>query len=194
MHVIAVQLEVNEATGALLVGGTPVSMPGLTTTENSWVLAPARLVVAVRPVAVPVGTAAPESASRELTLPPPVAAAVVRLVLSAGAVQVESIEDRSLHELTSQDPAWATATSGAVCVVVEVVPAVLAEAVTAEVPAELRYAATLMADLASALDVTVTLVFASVAVAFFVQARPRVVEPSLLCSECPAGRGCRGCR
>ena len=60
------------------------------------------------------------------------------MVLSAGAVQVESVEDFSLQELTSQDPVWATATEGAVWVVVEVVPAVLAEAVTAEVPPVLR--------------------------------------------------------
>ena len=180
VHVIAVHAEVNEATGAPLTGGTPVSTPGLTTTENSWVLPPARLVVATRPAALPVGTAAPESARSELTLPPRVPAAVVRLVLSAGAVQVESSEDLSLQELTSQDPVWATVTSGVVCVVVEVVPAMLADAVTAEVPAELRYAVTLIADFTSTLEATVTLAFASAAVAFFVHARPRVVVPSLL--------------
>ena len=91
--------------------------------------------MAVRPAAVPVATAAPESASSELTLPPPVAAGVARLVLSAGAVQgLGSVEDFSLQELTSQEPAWATATDGVVWLVLEVVPAVLAEAVTAEVP------------------------------------------------------------
>ena len=48
------------------------------------------------------------------------------------------MEDFSLQELTSQDPGWATATAGAVWLVAEVVPAVLAEAVTAEVPPLLR--------------------------------------------------------
>ena len=50
-----------------------------------------------------------------------------------------SFEDFSLQELTSQEPAWATATEGAVKLVVAVLgPAVLAEAVTAEVPPVLR--------------------------------------------------------
>ena len=91
------------------------------------------------PVAVPVATGAPESASRELTLPEAVAAGVARVVLVAGLVQViGSVEDFSLQELTSQDPGWATATAGAVWLVVEVVPEVCAEAVTEEVPASLR--------------------------------------------------------
>ena len=129
---------VKDGTGGWLVGGVTVPVPGLTTTENSWLPPPATLVVAVRPAAVPVGTAALESASRELTLPPPVPTALVRAVLLAGAVHVEAVEDFSLQELTSQDPDWATATEGAVKLVAEVVPAVLAEAVTAEVPPLLR--------------------------------------------------------
>ena len=48
------------------------------------------------------------------------------------------MEDFSLQELTSQEPGWATATEGVVWLVVEVVPEVWAEAVTAEVPASLR--------------------------------------------------------
>ena len=56
------------------------------------------------------------------------------MVLVAGAVQVEAVEDFSLHELTSQEPACATATDGVVKLVPDVVPAVLAEAVTDEVP------------------------------------------------------------
>ena len=103
---------VKEGTGAWLAGGV-VAVPGLITTENSWVPPPAALVVAVRPGAVPVATGAPESASRELTLPEPVAAGVARVVLVAGLVQViGSVEDFSLQEFTSQEPGWATATEG----------------------------------------------------------------------------------
>ena len=139
MHVIAVQVEVNEATGRWLVGGTPVSMPGLTTTENSWVPPPARLVVAVRPAAVPVGTAAPESASSELTLPPSRwRPRVARLVLSAGAVQVEVGRGLLAPGVDQPGPGLGHGDVRGGVVVVEVVPAVLAEAVTAEVPAELR--------------------------------------------------------
>ena len=103
---------VNDGTGARLAGGV-VAVPGLITTENSWVPPPAALVVAVRPAAVPVGTGALESASSELTLPLAGGRGVARVVLSAGSVQVwGSVEDFSLHELTSQEPAWATATDG----------------------------------------------------------------------------------
>ena len=96
--------EVNEATGALLVGGTPVSTPGLTTTENSCAPLPARLVVAMRPAAVPVGTAASESARSELTLPPPVPAARGAGGAVGGWRPRRVVEDLSLQELTSQDP------------------------------------------------------------------------------------------
>src|SRR3954465_15082128 len=75
-HVMPEHEVVKLATGAVLVGGVTVPVPGLTTTENSWPPPPAVLLVAVRPAAVPVATGAPESASRELTLPPPVAASV----------------------------------------------------------------------------------------------------------------------
>jgi hypothetical protein len=131
---------VNDGTGAWLVGGAPGSVPGLTTTENSWLLPPRALVVAVRPDAVPVGTAALESAIRELTLPLPGAAGADRVVEFAGLVQIWAAEDFSLHAFTSQDPAWATATEGVVKLVVvgELGPAVLAEAVTEEVPPLLR--------------------------------------------------------
>ena len=72
-------------------------------------------------------------------MPLPVAAGVARVVLVAGLVHViGSVEDFSLQELTSQEPGWATATEGAVWLVVEVVPTVWADAVTAEVPASLR--------------------------------------------------------
>ena len=60
---------------------------------------------------------------------------MARAVLPAGAVQgLGSVEDFSLQELTSQEPAWATATDGVVWLVAEVVPAALAEAVTDDVP------------------------------------------------------------
>ena len=95
-------------------------------------------MVAVRPAAVPTATAPLESASRELTLPLPVPAGLARVVLVAGLVQVWVTEDFSLQELTSQEPAWATATVGETWLVVEVVPAVWAEAVTDEVPPVLR--------------------------------------------------------
>src|SRR4051794_32677146 len=94
------------------VGGVPPPVPGLTTTENSCSPPAAVLVVAVREAAVPVGTAAPESASRELTLPLPVDAGLARVVLVAGLVQVWVVEDFSLQELTSQEFAWVTAAVG----------------------------------------------------------------------------------
>ena len=121
LHVMAVHEVVKEGTGGSFCGGLPGSVPGLTTTENSWLLPPARLVVAVRPAALPVATAALESASRELTLPLSLSAAktaLVRSVLLAGAVHAVSFEDFSLQELTSQDPAWATLTEGAMKLVV----------------------------------------------------------------------------
>ena len=64
----------------------------------------------------------------------------MRVVLLAGRGPGRGrSEDFSLQELTSQEPAWATATEGVVKLVVAVVvPAVLAEAVTAEVPPLLR--------------------------------------------------------
>ena len=133
------QEEVNDATGATLVGGVTVPVPGLTTTENSWAPPPAEAGRGGAAGGGPVATGAPESASRPLTLPPPVPSGVARPVLPAGAVQaLGSIEDFALHELTSQDPVWATATDGVVWLVAEVVPAVLAEAVTDDVPPALR--------------------------------------------------------
>ena len=117
----------------MLVGGVTVPVPGLTTTENIGVAPPEMLEVAVLPAAVPVATGPLESPSRELTLPPPVAAGVARDWVPAGAVQVDAAEDFSLQELTSQEPAWATATAGVVKEV-PVVPGLLAEAVTDEVP------------------------------------------------------------
>ena len=134
LHFIRVQSEVKEATGARLA----VATPGLMTTENSWVPPAEALVLATRPAAVPVATVPLESASRELTLPLPVAAGVARLELLVGAVQVWVVEDFSLQELTSQEPACATATVGEVWVVVEVVPAVCSEAVTVGLPPVLR--------------------------------------------------------
>ena len=53
--------------------------------------------------------------------------------MPAGAVQVDTAEDFSAQELTSQEPAWATATDGVVNEV-PVVPGLLAEAVTDGVP------------------------------------------------------------
>ena len=96
------------------------------------------LVVAVRAAAVPVATAPPESASRELTLPLPVAAGLARVVLVAGLVQVWVTEDFSLQELTSQELAWPTATVGETWLAVVVVPGVCAEAVTDAAPPLLR--------------------------------------------------------
>ena len=95
-------------------------------------------MVAVRLAAVPTATAPLESASRELTLPLPVEAGLARVVLLAGLVQVWATEDFSLQELTSQELAWATATVGETWLVVEVVPAVCADAVTDALPALLR--------------------------------------------------------
>ena len=102
--------------------GCPGPMPGLTTTENSWLAPPEALVRATRPAAVPVATAPLESAIRELTLPLPVAAGFARVVELVGLVQVWVVDDFSLHAFTSQEPAWATPTDGLVCVVEAVVP------------------------------------------------------------------------
>ena len=95
-------------------------------------------MVAVRPAAVPTATAPLESASRELTLPLPVAAGLARVVLVAGLVQVWATEDFSLQELTSQELACATATVGETWLVDVVVPAVCADAVTDALPPLLR--------------------------------------------------------
>ena len=130
------QLTVNDGTGGWLAGAPDV--PGATTTENSCSPPPAALVVAVRLAAVPTPTAPLESASKELTLPPPVVAGFARVVLVAGLVQVWVTEDFSLQELTSQEPAFATATVGETWLVVEVVPAVCAEAVTDDAATVLR--------------------------------------------------------
>ena len=126
VHFIRVQSEVKEATGARLA----VTVPGPMTTEKSWVPPPEALVRATRPAAVPVATGPLESATRELTLPLPVAAGFARVVELVGLVQVWVVEDFSVQELTSHEPAWATATVGEVWVVVAVVPGVWAEAVT----------------------------------------------------------------
>ncbi len=98
------------------------------------------LVVAVRAAAVPVDTGAFESAIRELTLPLPVPSpGSTWCVELPGLVQVWSTDDFSLQALTSQEPACATATEGAMKLVVAVLgAAVPAEAVTAEVPPVLR--------------------------------------------------------
>ena len=88
--------------------------------------------MAVRAAAVPVATGAFESATRELTLPLPVIAGVDLVVELLGLVQVWSTDDFSLQALTSQEPACATATEGAMKLVVAVLgAAVPAEAVTA---------------------------------------------------------------
>jgi hypothetical protein len=84
---------VNEAVGTPLEGF--VSLPGWTTTENITARETAALVVAVRPAAVPVPTAVLESPRTPLTLPEPVAAAVVLEVVSPGSVQVVVTEDFS---------------------------------------------------------------------------------------------------
>ncbi len=118
-------------------GGATV--PGLITTENFWVFATARLDLATRAAAVPVATGPLESASSELILLVLVDAAARRLVALAGEVQVWAVDERSDQELTSQEPACATATVGELWLVAVVaVPAVWAEAVTEELPPVLR--------------------------------------------------------
>jgi hypothetical protein len=124
--------------GAGLVPGVSAA-PGLTTTEKRWVFAVALLVRATRAAAVPMGTTPLESAVSELTLLVLVAAGVARVVVFVGRVQVWVVEDLSDQELTSQDPACATATVGELwLVVVVVVPEVRADAVTEELPPVLR--------------------------------------------------------
>lgn len=78
-------------------GSAPTSSPACTTTENIRSRLAAALVVAVRPAAVPDGTAAAESPSTELTLPLPVVAAEVRAVTPAGVLQVDVVDDFSLQ-------------------------------------------------------------------------------------------------
>jgi hypothetical protein len=56
----------------------------------------------------------------------------------AGGVHATTVEDFSVQELTSQEPACATATAGEVWLVAPALTVAEAEAVTAEVPAELR--------------------------------------------------------
>ena len=72
-----------------------MSLPGWTTNENMTPRETASLVVAVRPAAVPVPTGALESPTMTLTLPEPVAAAVVLEVALSGSVQVAVTEDFS---------------------------------------------------------------------------------------------------
>ncbi len=132
----ALQVLVNDGTGGWLVG--VVVCPGLITTEKFWSPPVEVLVVAVRAAALPTATAPLESASRALTLPPPVPAGVARVVLVAGLVHVVAVEDFSLQALTSQELPWATATAGAEWLVEDAVAATLAEAVTEEVPPLLR--------------------------------------------------------
>ena len=168
--------EVNAAVGAWLVGAG--TTPGLMTTENRTERPTDSLVVAVRPVAVPVGTAPAESARMALTLPAPVPVVLVRATVVSGTVQVGVTEDFSLQTFTSHELASATGADGVVWLVAAVSTAVLADADTVGVSPELRYAATLRTDLARASVVTVTLLPASDSVAVRVQARPRVPFPS----------------
>lgn len=103
------------------------------TTENSTVRPTEVLVVAVRPAAVPVATGPFESPSTELTLPEPVPSASVRTDVPAGADQVVSVEDFSVHTDTNQEAGALTATDGVVWLLAAVFTTVLAEAETWEV-------------------------------------------------------------
>ena len=151
--------------------------------ESITVRVTAALVVAVRPAAVPVATASFESPRTPLTFPVPVAAALVRAVVSDGNVQVRgSVDDFSVQIETSQLFSFSTATVGAVWLEVDVVPAPTSDATTVAW-AVLRYAATPITDLAKALVVTVTFAPASPAAAVLVQARPRIPVPSRLSSS-----------
>jgi hypothetical protein len=128
-HVSPLQSAVNSAVGASLVGTS--TSPGATTTESITVRVTAALVVAVRPAAVPVATASFESPRTPLTFPVPVAAAVVREVVSDGNVQVRgSVDDFSVQIETSQLFSFSTATVGAVWLEVDVVPAPTSDATT----------------------------------------------------------------
>ena len=165
-------------------------MPGLTTTENSCCAAAGR---GGRGGAAGGGAgghrARSESASSELTLPLPVLAGVAREVLPAGAVQgLGSVEDFSLQELTSQEPACATATEGVVWLVAG------GGAGHARRGGDRRGAADRcgrprrdIVSLIVALPATVTVVPESAATACLVHARPRVEVPSLLWMQRPAG-------
>lgn len=111
------QPEVNSATGGSFV---PVaSTPGSSTTDRSIERETDVLVVAVRPATGPTGTAPFESPTMPLTLPVPVAAAWVRVGSPAGSVHTVSVEDFSLHTLTSHEPAFAAETAGVVWLVAE---------------------------------------------------------------------------
>ena len=105
------QAEVNDAVGARFAGAAG---PGLTTTDASTSRVVETLVRAVRPAAVPVATAAPESARSPLILPVPAPVGLVRATLVAGALQVRAVAERSLKKFTNQEPLSPTATEGAV--------------------------------------------------------------------------------
>ena len=78
--------------------------------ENGW------SVVAASPLAVPVATGPPLSASNELTRPPPVPITELREVTPAGAVHAVTAEDLTVQYDTSQSPAAGTVTVGVVAV------------------------------------------------------------------------------
>jgi hypothetical protein len=75
-------------------------------------------VVAVSPPAVPVGTAAPLSATSDAMCPPPVPTNSSRTTAPLGALQSVVNDDLSAKYDSSQEPLLVTETVGVVCVTV----------------------------------------------------------------------------
>ena len=90
---------------------------GLSATDHIVALAEAASAVAPSPAQVPVGAAAPESASSEVMRPLPVPMDRARWTCPPGGVHVVVAELLSAQNETTHEPGVATLTDGVVCVV-----------------------------------------------------------------------------